>query len=278
MEPELTQAAGPRSETILVVDDETAVCISLKEVLSREGYRCFSETDGAAALKIMAEHTIDLVLLDLCMPVMNGLELMHLIHDQWPNTIIIVLTGFGTLDSAVTALRNGAHDYLLKPSTPEDIKASVHKGLNKRRNAARRRNLLSRIEASMHELTAFAAQTNGSTMPVRKPSTEAQETRLEANGLVVDLRQHRVSYKDKDIALTPIEYSTLLALIRARGRVQSYASIVEQTHGYKCSEQEARTLIKTHISHLRQKLAEHTQMPSPIANVRGVGYMWSDES
>ena len=277
MEPELTRAAGPRPETILVVDDEPAVCISLKEVLSREGYCCFSETDGPKALKTMDEHVIDLVLVDLRMPVMNGLELMYTIHDRWPNTIIIVLTGFGTLDSAVTALRHGAHDYLLKPSTPEDIKASVRKGLDKRRKATRRRHLLSRIEASVRELTA-AGQANGSSRPASKPSTQAKETRLEANRLVVDLRQHRVSYEDQDIALTPIEYSTLVALLRARGRVQSYASIVEQTHGYECSEQEARTLIKTHISHLRQKLAEHTKIPSPIANVRGVGYMWSDES
>jgi DNA-binding response OmpR family regulator len=211
------------------------------------------------------------------MPMMSGLELMHIVHERWPNTVIMVLTGFGTLDSAITALRQGAHDYLLKPSTPEDIKASVRKGLSKRREAARRRHLLTRIEASVRELTA----SNGSTdtqAPTSAPSEPAQETHLEADGLTVDLRQHRVTYQDSEISLTPIEYKTLVALIRARGRVQSYATIVQHTHGYQCSEQEARTLIKTHISHLRQKLTEQTHKACPIANVRGVGYMWSDES
>jgi DNA-binding response OmpR family regulator len=167
---------------------------------------------------------------------------------------------------------------LLKPSTPEDIKASVHKGLSKRRKADRRRHLLTRIEASVRELTA-STEAFASSVPEDRPNVQpqAQETRLEANGLVIDLRQHRVAYQNKEIALTPIEYSTLVALIRARGRVQSYAAIVQHTHGYECSEQEARTLIKTHISHLRQKIAEHTHKPCPIANVRGVGYMWSDE-
>jgi len=225
----------------------------------------------------MAEHTIDLILLDLHMPAMSGLELMHIVHKEWPNTVIIVLTGFGTLDSAVTALRQGAHDYLLKPSTPEDIKASVHKGLDKRRKAARRRHLLTRIEASMRELTEDTNALSASP-PMTEPSLPPRETRLEANGLVVELRQHRVTYQGQEIALTPIEYNTLVALIRARGRVQSYASIVQHTHGYECSEQEARTLIKTHISHLRHKITEHTHKPCPIANVRGVGYMWSDES
>ena len=149
------------------------------------------------------------------------------------------------------------------PLTPEDIKASVRKGLSKRRKATRRRQLLTRIEASVRELTASAetlvcqsdAQVDNSPAP--------QETQLEADGLVIDLRQHRVTYQNREIALTPIEYNTLVALIRARGRVQSYASIVQHTHGYECSEQEARTLIKTHISHLRQKITDHTHNPAP---------------
>jgi DNA-binding response OmpR family regulator len=208
---------------------------------------------------------------------MGGLELMHIVHQKWPNTVIIVLTGFGTLDSAVTALRNGAHDYLLKPSTPEDIKASVYKGLDKRRKATRRRHLLTRIEASVRELTS-AAEDLAASAPGTETGNPSPETRLEANGLIIDLRQHRVTFQSKEIALTPIEYNTLVALIRARGRVQTYASIVQHTHGYECSEQEARTLIKTHISHLRQKITSSTHKPCPIANVRGVGYMWSDES
>jgi DNA-binding response OmpR family regulator len=275
MEPELTRTAS-RSETILVVDDEPAVCISLEGVLMREGFRCFSATDGQEALRIMEEHAIDLVLLDLRMPSMTGLELMHIIHNEWPSTVIIVLTGFGTLDSAVTALRNGAHDYLLKPSTPEDIKASVKKGLEKRRKAARRSQLLSRIEASVRELTSLA-EAAASLKAETEPKQPPPEMQLEAHGLVIDLRQHRVTYKSRELSLTPIEYNTLVTLIRARGRVQSYASIVQHTHGYECSEQEARTLIKTHISHLRQKITEQTHKPCPIANVRGVGYMWSDE-
>jgi DNA-binding response OmpR family regulator len=277
MEQELTHNVGIQPEAILVVDDDPAVCISLEGVLSREGYRCYTATDGQTALEILDKHTVDLALLDLRMPMMDGLELMHILHDRWPNTVIMVLTGHGTLDSAVTALRNGAHDYLLKPSRPEDIKASVRKGLTKRRVATRRRQLLTRIEASVRELTA-TSETDSSTDDHVDERPRHQETHLRSDGLVIDLRQHRVTYHDDEISLTPIEYTTLVTLVRARGRVQSYAAIVEHTHGYKCSEREARTLIKTHISHLRQKIAEHTHKPSPIANVRGVGYMWSDES
>jgi len=80
------------------------------------------------------------------------------------------------------------------------------------------------------------------------------------------------------LVLTPTEFNTLLALVRNSGRVVSYAELVEKTHGYKCSTQEAQTLIKTHISHLRQKIRAHTQSPCPVVNVRGIGYMWDQSS
>jgi DNA-binding response OmpR family regulator len=264
-----------RPETILIVDDEPSVCVSLEGVLTREGYQTFSANDGPTALEIMDKQTIDLVLLDLRMPVMDGLELMHIIHERWPHTVIMVLTGYGTLDSAVKTLRHGAHDYLLKPSTPENIKASVRKGLGKRRKDMRRRQLLTSIESSVRELTSDS--TEAQPVPSASESrAKSAETILGAEGLVIDLKQHRVTINDQEIALTPIEFSTLLVLVRNRGRVMSYASIVKNTHGYECSEQEARTLIKTHISHLRQKITRRTGQPCPIANVRGVGYMWSD--
>jgi DNA-binding response OmpR family regulator len=101
---------------------------------------------------------------------------------------------------------------------------------------------------------------------------------LRTDDLVIDLKQHRVTLGEQELALTPIEFSTLVVLIRNRGRVLSYAAIVKETHGYDCNEQEARTLIKTHISHLRQKIGRHADQSCSIANVRGVGYMWSDES
>jgi two-component system, OmpR family, alkaline phosphatase synthesis response regulator PhoP len=216
------------------------------------------------------------VLVDLNMPRMSGLELVQIIRERWPRTVTTILTGYGTLESAIVALRNGAHDYLLKPSTPEDIKASVRKGLDKRRTIQRRRQLLTDIEASVRALTHEHPEALSN---ARSTESKPQEqTMLHTDHLVIDLKQHRVTTDQKEISLTPIEFSTLVVLVRNRGRVLSYASIVQHTHGYDCSEQEARTLIKTHISHLRQKIARQTDQPCPIANVRGVGYMWPEEA
>jgi two-component system, OmpR family, alkaline phosphatase synthesis response regulator PhoP len=268
------QELGPG--TILIVDDEQSVCISLEGVLAREGYRTFSANDGRAAIEILSSQNVDLVLVDLNMPRMSGLELVQIIRERWPRTVTTILTGYGTLESAIVALRNGAHDYLLKPSTPEDIKASVRKGLDKRRTIQRRRQLLTDIEASVRALThEHPDAPSNARLTESKPQ---QQTILHTDHLVIDLKQHRVTIDQKEISLTPIEFSTLVVLVRNRGRVLSYASIVQDTHGYNCSEQEARTLIKTHISHLRQKIARQTNQPCPIANVRGVGYMWPEEA
>jgi DNA-binding response OmpR family regulator len=270
MEQELT-----RPETVLVVDDEQSVCIPLEGVLSREGYRTLVAADGTAALEILGEHSVDLALVDLNMPGMSGLDLIRAIHERWPRTVIVILTGYGTLESAITALRHGAHDYLLKPATPEEIKASVRKGLDKRRTAQRRSQLLSSIEASVRALTREHSETPSASLST-EPRPRAEETELHVDNLEIDLKQHRVTAGAQEVSLTPIEFSTLVVLVRNRGRVLSYAAIVKDTHGYDCSEQEARTLIKTHISHLRQKIARQTGQPCPIANVRGVGYMWPD--
>lgn len=272
MEQDLT---GP--EAILIVDDEQSVCVSLEAVLGREGYRTYSVNDGPAAIKLMHEQRIDLALIDLNMPVMSGLELIRIVRERWPRTVITILTGYGTLESAIAALRNGAHDYLLKPSTPEQIKASIRKGLDKRRTAQRRRHLLTSIEASVRALTREHSEAQ-SEMRSQEPNPQQKETQLIAGDLVIDLKQHRVTGDELEIHLTPIEFSTLVALVRNRGRVLSYATIVKDTHGYDCSEQEARGLIKTHISHLRQKIARQTGQPCPIANVRGVGYMWPESA
>jgi len=262
-----------RTETILIVDDEKSICTSLRDVLAHDGHRVLSVTNGATALQILAHEAVDLIVLDLNMPEMNGLELMHIIHTQWPLTVIVILTGYGTLDSALSALRHGVHDYLLKPVSPDEIKSSIRQGLEKRQRMLRRNKLLTHIENNVRELTQDHIQGVLALDPLSKSIPPAV---IQTDNLVIDLQQHRAMLNSHEIDLTPTEFNTLVVLVENRERVMSYTSIVQETHGYACSKQEARALIKTHISHLRQKLEFHTQNPCPIVNIRSVGYMWSD--
>jgi DNA-binding response OmpR family regulator len=264
---------GIERDSILIVDDEQEIRVALREVLIREGYQVLTATNSQTAIETMTRQEATLVLLDLNMPGMDGLELMSKIRERWPYAVIIILTGYGSLDSALVALRQGAHDYLLKPVTPENIKVSIRTGLEKRHKIMRRKNLLSRIEASIRELTDPHTSATTEVLIGQYPTAPSVQS-AQADNLLIDLQRHRVTLGSKEISLTPTEFNTLLALVRNSGRVVSYEDLVEKTHGYKCSPQEAQTLIKTHISHLRRKIRAHTQSSCPIVNVRGIGYMW----
>jgi DNA-binding response OmpR family regulator len=262
---------------VLVVDDEQHVRVTLKEVLSREGYEVLTASSGQEALQAMGGMAVDLVMVDLKLEGMDGLTLMGEIKQRWPTTVLIILTGYGTLESALKALRHGAHDYLLKPSGPEDIKRSVRDGLEKRWREARRKDLLAQIEAGVRELTAEGL----SMRAVKEPEALGDAARgrlespplLEVGPLVIDLQKHMATLNGRPLKLTPVEFGTLTHLAREAGRVVTCSTLVKKVQGYDCYEPEARTIMKTHIRHLRQKLESDPSNPEYILNVRGVGYM-----
>ena len=262
---------------VLVVDDEQPVRVTLKEVLSREGYQVFTASSGQEALQVMVDTAIDLVMVDLKMEGMEGLALMGEIKQRWPATVLIILTGYATLESALKALRYGAHDYLLKPSGPEDIKRSVREGLEKRWREIRRKDLLAQIEAGVRELTAEGLSMGAAKEPEgprdAAPGGPGGLPLLKVGQLVIDLQKHMATLDGRPLNLTPVEFGTLTHMAREAGRVVSCATLVKEVQGYDCQEQEARTIMKTHIRHLRQKLESDPSNPQYILNVRGVGYM-----
>jgi DNA-binding response OmpR family regulator len=261
---------------VLVVDDEQPVRVTLDEVLSREGYEVLTANSGQEALQMMRDTAIDLVMVDLKMEGMDGLALMGEIKQRWPATVLIILTGYATLESALKALRYGAHDYLLKPSDPEDIKQSVKEGLEKRWREARRKDLLAQIEAGVRELTAEGLSMRATQEPEAPKDTPpgwSEGLPLKVGRLVIDLQKHMAILNGRPVKLTPVEFGTLTHLAREAGRVVSCSTLVKEVQGYDCNEREARTIIKTHIRHLRQKLESDPSNPKYILNVRGVGYM-----
>ena len=129
-------AAG---ESILVIDDEEDMRDSCCQALRRVGYRAEAAEDGARALRKIREATPDLVLVDLKMPGISGMEVLERITKIAPNIIRIVITGYGTVDSAVEAMKLGACDFVCKPFTPEELSRVVERGLERRRVGARTR-------------------------------------------------------------------------------------------------------------------------------------------
>jgi two-component system sensor histidine kinase/response regulator len=120
-------------QTVLIVDDEEAIRDSCRQVLSKSGYECHTAVDGIEGLRLAHQVAPDVVLLDLMMPGIDGLEVLEQVLKTHPDTVCIVITGYATIESAVDAMKRGAFDFLPKPFTPEELRLIVRRGLEQRR-------------------------------------------------------------------------------------------------------------------------------------------------
>ncbi len=274
-------AANEEDAYILVVDDEGAIRYSISKTLQRIGYQVHTAASGEEALEMMERQPYDVVLTDIRMPGLTGVDLLARIKQQAPDAVVILLTGYASLETAIESLRLGAHDYLVKPSSSQDIRNSVSKGLERARNMRHRRILLRAIRENVEELTGervdeegaleAAARQPASLTPVVTPVTT-----MTIGPLTIYPGRYQISVGDHPIDLTPTEFDLLLYLAAHRGRVVPCSELVREVRGYTLEEHEAREVIRPHVSNLRRKLKSSGQNPNIIVNVRGIGYRLSE--
>ena len=144
--------AAPR---ILIVDDEETVTLTLQGILELDGYDVTSTTSGEIALELMRTRPFDLILTDLRMEGVDGFDLMHELHKISPDAVAVVLTGYGSLDSAVKALREGAYDYLVKPCDVLELRTTVGRGLERVRLATQLRQRMRDLEQANETIRAL---------------------------------------------------------------------------------------------------------------------------
>jgi DNA-binding response OmpR family regulator len=257
---------------ILVVDDELSIRVLLSEELSQEGYRVATAASGEGALAMLQEGIFDLILLDLKMPGISGLQVMEQARELAPDTVVIMLTAYATLDSAIEAMRHGGHDYLLKPSTTEEILDSVEKGLAKRRQRLRQQELIKRIEDTAHELAAGETEAKEG-----ESEAELYSRFLRVRELLLDREKLIVTLQGRPVDLTPTEFKLLLCLLENVDRTVSFRRLVQAIHGPESEELRARDAISTHLWRLRRKLETTGAGEGYIANVRGQGYKLCSE-
>lgn len=274
---------------ILVVDDEGAIRYSVSKTLQRIGYEVDEAASGEEALDTMGKRDYDVVLTDIRMPGLTGVELLKRIKEVSPDAIVILMTGYASLGTAVESLRLGAHDYLIKPSSSQDIRTSVARGVERARNLKRRRALLDAIRSNVFELThadvenanAVYNEDDEQIMPASPSYENAPTEPINANmtlgPLTIYPGRYQISVGDQPIDLTPTEFDLLLYLAAHRGRVVSCHELVREVRGYAVDEAEAREVIRPHVSNLRRKLKQTGQDADLIVNVRGIGYRLSEQ-
>jgi DNA-binding response OmpR family regulator len=254
---------------ILLVDDEASIRLTLGVMLERAGYAVTSVENGAAAVDCLEQQAIDLLLVDLKMPGMDGMQVVAAARQRQPNLAIIVLTGHGALDSAVEGLHQGIFDYLLKTTEPAQVLDRVRAGLAAREQLLRQRALLDIVGTAVQELRGAPP-----TDDAGQGATPAGQL-LTVGALQLDTRRQMATLAGRTLTLTPTEFRVLLCLAEHAGTMLSYVQLVRCTQGFDVGELEASELIKPHIHHLRQKLEPDPSAPRYILNVRGKGYLLS---
>ena len=226
------------SSSILIVEDEAELAQVLRDYLERAGYVVHSVRDGVSAVSHFQHKPTDLVLLDLNLPGMDGLEVAHQLRRHSDVPIIMVTARVEETDRLV-GLEIGADDYIVKPFSPREVVARVR---------------------------AVLRRTQG------KPSAPRV---LRAADVEVDLERHRVYVGDREAQLTPTEFSLLAALVEQPGRAFTRLQLLAAAQG-EAYEGYERT-IDAHIKNLRAKIEPDPKDPAYIMTVFGVGYRFNDE-
>jgi DNA-binding response OmpR family regulator len=277
---------------VLVVDDEAAIRYSVSKTLQRVGYQVSEAASGEEALEVLQSQEYEVVLTDIKMPPgLDGVELVRRIKEHDSDIIVVLMTAYPSLSTAVEALRLGAHDYLIKPSSSQDIRQCVARGVDRARNLKRRRALLDAIRSNVGELSRgepeaarspiFGMDGGGYDEPRAAIPDGLIENSVNSvmslGPLTIYPGRYQISVNDKNIDLTPTEFDLLLYLAAHRGRVVSCHELVREVRGYGVDEAEAREVIRPHVSNLRRKLKLSGQDEDLIVNVRGIGYRLSEE-
>ena len=230
----------PDSSTILLVDDEDSIQKLLAYPLEREGYRVLQARDGEEALERFASERVDLVVLDIMLPKLDGLEVCKRLRAESEVPIIMLTARDDELDK-VLGLELGADDYITKPFSIREFRSRVR--------ALLRRASVSRQVDEDGEL-------------------------ITAEGLTIDLARRQVEVGGERVQLTYVEFELLRILASHPGRVYSRRMLLEALWG-GADYREPRT-IDVHVRHLREKLERDPGAPQYVLTVRGVGYRFRD--
>ena len=222
---------------ILVIDDEPSITNLVSAYLKPEGYEVFTAADGNAGLKAARAFKPDLIILDLMLPGIDGIELLSRLRRE-SDVYVIMLTARTDETDKIVGLSVGADDYVTKPFSP--------------------RELVARVKAALRRINTGA-------------SPSAERSVLSFKRVKMDVGAHTVLVDENPIELTSLEFELLKALAENRGRVLSREQLLEKVWGAEYFG-EIR-VVDVHLGHVRQKLGDE----SLIATVRGVGYRFEDE-
>jgi len=229
-------------KSILIVDSETSVTHVLSTRLLYLGYKVFLSTNGTEAFDILNKEDIDLVILDILLPKLDGYEVCRQIRKN-SYIPIIILTAFDNIANKIMSLELGADDFVTKPFSLKEIEIRIYSTLRR------------------SDLQKFKKRPTG------------QEI-FYFGKLIINLTKQKVTKNNKQLLLTEIEFSLLQLLIQNAGHKLSRVTILDNVWGYRPERDIDTRVVDVHIHRLRSKLEDNPKNPDFILTARGVGYMF----
>ncbi|MHB8085826.1 MAG: response regulator transcription factor [Dehalococcoidia bacterium] len=227
---------------ILIVEDDRTLRDLLQYNLQKEGYKVWTASDGEEGLELFHNKNIELILLDIMLPIMSGLEVCRIIRSERPVPIIMLTAKAEEIDKVV-GLEMGADDYITKPFSMRELQARI--------KALLRRSQEKMSAASVVEKSRY----------------------LESGALKIDLERHEVFNQGNPVELNPKEFELLVYLVSNKGKVLSREQILRKVWGYDYIGN-ART-VDVHVRWLRRKLEKDAENPQYVQTVRGYGYKFA---
>jgi DNA-binding response OmpR family regulator len=248
-----TFLSNTNSMKILIIEDETNIAQVLRLYLEQAGYDVLTASDGVGGLELHAREHPDLIILDLMLPTLDGMEVCRRIR-AWANTPILMLTARQGEEDRIAGLDLGADDYLVKPFSPREV--------------------VSRVKAILRRSTPVMSTPNASSQASEAPADNPRE-HLRFDNLYINVPARRVEVRGQNITLTAKEFDLLMTLASSPDRVFTRESLLNQIWGYTYLG-DGRT-VDVHVGTLRKKLEAITNAPHYIQTVWGVGYKFVPE-
>lgn len=228
------------SKRVLVVDDDANTCALIVDILQEEGYQAEFCLSGEQAMEALRRQRYDLVLADIKMPRVTGIDLLLYVRRMAPETEVVLMTAYASVKTAVQALRGEAFDYLIKPFSLEEFRRCVRLAL------------------------------------ARQPHAHYPRSVMQYKELSIDCNARRIWKGDVEIELPRLEFDLLMYLFAHQGHAVSVQELLRQVWGGGEPIDRSEKTVKSAISRLRKAVGDDTQNPCYIKNVWGVGYKLGD--
>jgi DNA-binding response OmpR family regulator len=253
---------------VLVVEDDDNTRMTLAYLIQHAGYNVTQAHDGETALELLEQKTFHVVLTDIILGNVSGIDVLHAARHQLYRPEVILLTGHGSLDTAIDAVNEGAFAYLLKPCVDDKILSCIEGAAQRHTSERQIRDAAENLIKVLHHHTSRTTDSDArNPAPGTSPATASTQEMVRVGELAIGKTRHEVTFQGKYILLTPIEYALLSYLAQHVGSVCGYQDIIQVTHQLDTNDADAQMLLGPHIRNLRKKLA-----PAYIITVRGAGY------